>query len=108
MKNKRIHTHVYKLYHLAVHQKLTQLCKSAMCACMVSHCSHVRLFVTLWTTACQVPLSMGFSRQEYWSGLYALLPGIFLTQGSNPRPWQACSLPLALPEKPTINYTSIK
>ena len=31
--------------------------------------SHVRLFATLWTVACQVPLSMGFSRQEYWSGL---------------------------------------
>ena len=27
---------------------------------------------------------MGFSRQEYWSGLYALFQGIFLTQGSNP------------------------
>ena len=26
-------------------------------------------FVTLWTVACQVPLSMGFSRQDYWSGL---------------------------------------
>ena len=34
-----------------------------------------------WTVACQAPLSMEFSRQEYWS---ALLWGIFLTQGSNP------------------------
>ena len=31
--------------------------------------SHVRFFVTLWTVACQAPLSMGFSRHEYWSGL---------------------------------------
>ena len=31
--------------------------------------SHVQLFVTLWTMACQAPLSMGFSRQEYCSGL---------------------------------------
>ena len=31
--------------------------------------SHVWLCVTLWTVACQTPLSMGFSRQEYWSGL---------------------------------------
>ena len=30
--------------------------------------SHVRLFATPWTVACQAPLSMGFSRQEYWSG----------------------------------------
>ena len=31
--------------------------------------SHVQLFVTLWTVAHQAPLSVGFSRQEYWSGL---------------------------------------
>ena len=31
--------------------------------------SRVQLFVTLWTVAHQAPLSMGFSRQEYWSGL---------------------------------------
>ena len=31
--------------------------------------SHVRLFVTPWTVAYQAPLSMGFSRQEYWSGV---------------------------------------
>ena len=31
--------------------------------------SHVQLFATPWTVAYQVPLSMGFSRQEYWSGL---------------------------------------
>ena len=35
---------------------------------VLSHFSHVQLFVTLWTIAHQVPLSMGFSRQEYWSG----------------------------------------
>ena len=40
-----------------------------MCACVLSHFSHVRLFAALWTVACQDPLSMGFSRQEYWSGL---------------------------------------
>ena len=38
-------------------------------ACTLSHFSHVRLFVTLWTVAHQAPLSMGFSRQEYWRGL---------------------------------------
>ena len=31
--------------------------------------SHVRLFETLWTAAYQAPLSMGFSKQEYWSGV---------------------------------------
>ena len=38
-------------------------------ACMLSHFSLVRLFVTLWTVARQAPLSMGFFRQERWSGL---------------------------------------
>ena len=37
-----------------------------------------------WTVAHQALLSMGFSRQEYWSGLPFPSPGIFLTQGSNP------------------------
>ena len=37
-----------------------------MSACVLSH---VQLFATLWTVAHQVPLSMGFSRQEYWRRL---------------------------------------
>ena len=40
----------------------------SMCMCAQS-LSHVLLFAILWTIAHQVPLSMGFSRQEYWSGL---------------------------------------
>ena len=39
---------------------------------------------TLWTVIYQATLSVGFSRQEYWSGLPTLLQGIFPTQGSNP------------------------
>ena len=35
----------------------------------------VRIFVTPWTVACRVPLSMGFSRREYWSGLSFPSPG---------------------------------
>ena len=38
-------------------------------ACMLSRFIGVRLFVTLWTIAHRTPLSMGFSRQEYWNGL---------------------------------------
>ena len=40
-----------------------------------SYFSRVQLIVTLWTVACQAPLSMGFSRQEYWSGLSCPPPG---------------------------------
>ena len=42
---------------------------------LLSHFSCVQLFVTPWTVACQAPLSMGFSRQEYWSGLPCPPPG---------------------------------
>ena len=42
---------------------------------LLSRFSHVRVFVTLWTVTCQVPLSMGFSRQEYWNGLPCPPPG---------------------------------
>ena len=51
----------------------TDRCK--IYVCVLSHFSHVRLFVTLWTVACQAPLSMEFSRQEYWSGLPCASPG---------------------------------
>ena len=62
--------------------------------------SRVRLFVTPWTIVLQAPLPMGFSKQEYWSGLYFLLQGVFLTQGLNPHClhllcWQVDSLPLS-------------
>ena len=49
----------------------------------VKSLSRVRLFATLWTVAYQAPLSMGFSRQGYCSGLPFPSPGIFPTQGSN-------------------------
>ena len=53
-------------------------------ACMLSCFSHVRFFETLWMVACQAPLSMGFSRQEYWSGLPFPPQGIFPSQGWKP------------------------
>ena len=37
-----------------------------------------------WTLACQAPLSMGFSKQEYWSGLPCPPPGDLSDQGLNP------------------------
>ena len=43
--------------------------------CMLNYFSCVQLFVTLWTLMHQAPLSMGFSRQEYWSGLPYPPPG---------------------------------
>ena len=49
----------------------------------VKSLSRVRLFVIPWTVAYQAPPSIGFSRQEYWSGLPCLLQGIFPTQRLN-------------------------
>ena len=45
--------------------------------------SHIRLFVTPWTAAYQAPLSMAFSRQEYWSGLPLPSPQIYLWNDTN-------------------------
>jgi len=47
--------------------------------------SRVWLFVTPWTIAYQAPLSMGFSRQEYWSGLPLPSPGDLPDPGIKPR-----------------------
>ena len=55
---------------------LTSIC---LCVCVQSF-SRVQLFVTPWTVACQAPLSLGFSRQEYWSGLP------FPSSGNHPDP----------------------
>ena len=52
--------------------------------CMVSLCSRVWLFVTLWTVACQAPKSMIFSRQEYWRGLLLPSPGNLPDPGIDP------------------------
>ena len=46
--------------------------------------SHVRLLAALWTVAYQAPLSMGFSRREYWSGLPCSSPGDLLDPGMEP------------------------
>ena len=61
-----------------------------MCWCLVAKLCLTR------DCSFQAPLSLGFSKQEYWSGLPFLLQGIFLTQGLNPHllHWQEDSLPL--------------
>ena len=51
---------------------------------MLSHFSRVQHFATLWTIAQQGPLSMGFSRQEYWSGLLCSPAGDLPDPGIKP------------------------
>ena len=71
-----------------------------MCVWVLSHFSSVQLFTTLWTVAYQAPLSMEFSRQEYWSGLPCPPPGNLpnpriKTASPEPPALQADSLPLS-------------
>ena len=51
---------------------------------MLSHFSHVQLFVTPRTLVCQTPLSIEFSRQQYWSGLPCSPPGDLPDPGIKP------------------------
>ena len=71
-----------------------------MCVC--KSLSHVRLFATPLTVACQASLSMGFSRQEYWSELLCPPLGDLRDPGIEPRfsALQVDSLPSEPPEKP--------
>ena len=71
---------------------ITMLYTWNKCVCM-QLLIYVRLFVTPWGIAYQAPLSMGFSRQEYWSVLPCLPPWDLPTQESNPS--LLCLLPLA-------------
>ena len=72
------------------------------CACVLSHFSCIQLFATLWTIACHIPLSMGFSRQEYWSGLPFPPPGDHPDPGIEfgPSALQADPSPVEPLEKP--------
>ena len=54
------------------------------CACVIKHFSCIQFFATPWTAARQAPLSVGFSRQEYWSGLPGPSPGDLPNSGIKP------------------------
>ena len=58
--------------------------ESAIRACILSHFSRVQLLAALWTGAHQVPLSLGFPRQEHWSGLPFPPPGDLPNPGIEP------------------------
>ena len=82
---------------LRVYRKAVCVC---VCVCVCMHAqllNHVQLFVTLWTVAHQALLSMGFFRQEYWSGLPFSSSGDLPNPGIEPvsSVLQADSLPLS-------------
>ena len=95
----------FLLFFLLVMERFYELLTS-LC-CMLSRFSRVRLFATPWTVSHQAPLSMGFSRQEYWDGLP------FPSRGNLPDPGlkpgspvlQGDSLLAKAPGKPSLAET---
>ena len=78
------------LYHLSHQGEASYIIDKAslsnllLLLLLLSHFSRVQFFVTLWTVNHQTPLSMGFSRQEYWSGLPFSSPGDLPNPGIKP------------------------
>ena len=84
----------------------------SLCVCTCAH-SPVRLFATPWTVAHQAPLSMGFPRQEYWSGLPIPPPEDLPELGIQPKTPASPALAgrfftFASPEKPRSLCTATK
>ena len=70
--------HTHDFIHIYIYVNTHMWFYACIHACTVLSCFRpVQLFVTLWTVAHQALLSMGFSRQEYWSGL-SCLPSVDL------------------------------
>ena len=83
-----------------------------VCVCSVTLVC-VWLFATLWTVACQVPLSTGLPRQEYWNGLPFPPPGNLPNPEIKPASptspvLQVDSLPTDPPGKPNLKYGGYK
>ena len=100
-----IHVLIYVwLSPFAVHIKLSQHCYLAMRMKVLAAWSCLTLCDPM-DLALQAPLSMAFSKQEYWSGLLFLPPADLPNPGTEPRSpaLQADSLPSELPGKPNIN-----
>ena len=82
-------SHVIRFASVIQFSKHPPVYSSSGCACVLSR---VPLFAIPWTIPHQAPLSMGFSRQEFWSGLLFPSPGSFPDPGIKPMS----------PESPTL------
>ena len=105
---------VFTLYKIGSERSITYMCV-CVCVCVYAWFSvkSLQSCLTLCNhmdyRACQAPLPMGFSRQDYWSGLPCPPPGDFSDPGIKHVSlcllhWQADSLPLAPPGKPIYIY----
>ena len=92
--------------HSFILSHLDRLHISCVCMCVLNR---VRLFTTPWTVACQAPLSIGFSRQEYWGGLPFPSPGDLPNPGIKPSPaLQADSLLSEPPGEPNHRIINMR
>ena len=85
---------------LTVYNSFYLLCVSRVCKSLIC----VRLFATPWTVAHQAPLSMEFSRQEYWSRLPFPSPGDLPNQESNPCLLHCRQIPYHLSYREVLFY----
>ena len=98
----KIHIYVYEwLYYtpetnitLQINYTSIKTLQLSVHVCMPSCFSCVQLFETPWTVAHQAPLSMGFSRQAYWSGLLWPPPGDLPDPGIEPESLESPAWPL--------------
>ena len=99
---------VFSLFKSSMVRCNTWGCKESDMAEQLKN-SRVQLFVTPWTVAYQAPPSMGFSRQEYWSGVPFPSPGDLPYPGIEPGSpvFQADSLTSELPGKPKNNTSRL-
>ena len=70
-----IQQYVYAIPKLPIYRLLPQPLVTVCVLCVLNRVSHVSCFATPWNVAHQASLSMGFSKQEYWSGLLCPPPG---------------------------------
>ena len=96
--------------HCSPETNNTSFLSYCLLACLLVSCSVMFDSATPRTVDNQAPLSMEFSRQEYWNGLPCPSPGDLPYQGIKPRSpsLQADCLPAELPGNPHISYTSIQ
>ena len=83
------HTFFFIFFSIIVYRRILNIAPCAVKRLRVrvlSHFSRVRLFATLWAVGHQAPLSMGFSRPEYWSGVPCPPPGDLPDPGIEPEP----------------------
>ena len=93
-----------------IEKRATQMDVIRLCCCLVTKSCPTNCLATPWTVACQTLLSVGFPRQEYWSGLTFSSLGDLPHLGIKPLSpaWQVDSLPLSHLGSPSSEFTILQ